>query len=91
MVNEAKYSPRNTFNTLLLHRWYWQGKPENVGQMNDCCSRRPMGLHKYKQKEQIEQLEQHFYGPSDNNEIKRLDERTRTYVNKVRNVMGIAV
>jgi len=69
--------------------WFWKGKPTNVGQMDDCCSIRPMAFHKYKQKKQIEELDQQFYGPADNKEITKLNERTRRYADKVRWAMGI--
>ena len=48
-----------------------------------------MAIHKYKRKEQIEELEQHFYGPNDNKELKRLNEVTRRYADRVRDAMGI--
>ncbi|KAL7535674.1 hypothetical protein ACHAXR_006657 [Thalassiosira sp. AJA248-18] len=68
--------------------WYWAGKPKNVGQMDNCCAIHPMAVHKYKQKEQIEVLEEQFYGPSNNKELKKLNERTRRYADKVRKAMG---
>lgn len=74
---------------LQPFRWYWAGKSKSVGQMDDCCAVRPMGIHKYKQKHQIVSLEQQFYGPANNKELKNLNERTRRYADKVRRAMGI--
>mmetsp|Transcript_38318 Transcript_38318/g.70297 ORF Transcript_38318/g.70297 Transcript_38318/m.70297 type:complete len:482 (+) Transcript_38318:26-1471(+) len=68
--------------------WYWQGKPANRGQMENCCAVRPMGMHKYKRREQIEVLEKQFYGPTNNKELSKLNERTRRYADKVRKAMG---
>jgi len=48
-----------------------------------------MGIHKYKRKNLIEQLDQQFYGPPENNELKKLNQRTRRYADKVRKAMGI--
>ena len=50
---------------------------------------RLMATHKYKQKWQIDSLDQQFYGPADNKELTKLDERTRRYADKVRKAMGI--
>ena len=57
--------------------------------MEDCCARRPMGIHKYKSKEKIESLDIQFYGLPDNKELTRLNERTRRYAEKVRTELGI--
>lgn len=57
--------------------------------MEDCCSVHPMGIHKYKQKWQIELLDQQFYGLANNKEIAKLKERERRYVDKVRKAIGI--
>mmetsp|Transcript_30010 Transcript_30010/g.62727 ORF Transcript_30010/g.62727 Transcript_30010/m.62727 type:complete len:462 (+) Transcript_30010:73-1458(+) len=69
--------------------WFWLNKPANAGQMENCCAIRPMGMHKYKNKWQIEMLEEQFYGPTNNKEITKLNERTRRYVDKVRGAMEI--
>ncbi|KAL7541434.1 hypothetical protein ACHAXR_010932 [Thalassiosira sp. AJA248-18] len=68
--------------------WFWKGKPKNAGQMENALAIRPIGLHKYKTDFEIRELEQHFYGPPDNKVLKRLDPRTKTYVNKVRKAIG---
>jgi len=69
--------------------WYWKNKPKGTGEMEDCCARRPMGIHKYKSKEKIESLDIQFYGLPDNKELTRLNERTRRYAEKVRTELGI--
>ena len=71
-----------------MFRWYWKGKPENAGQMENAISDHPIGLHKYKQDFEIRELEQHFYGPPDNKFIKKMDPRTKAYVQKVRKALG---
>ena len=83
---------------VALKCWYFadgrslsqsrKNKPENVGQLEECCSIRPMGIHKYKQTHQIEQLDDQFYGPSNNKELTRLKGKTRRYADKVRRAMG---
>ena len=73
----------------MSFRWYWEGKPANRGQMENCCAVRPMGVHKYKRREQIEVLEKQFYGPTDNKELSKLNERSRRYADNVRRAMGI--
>mmetsp|Transcript_28324 Transcript_28324/g.58023 ORF Transcript_28324/g.58023 Transcript_28324/m.58023 type:complete len:444 (-) Transcript_28324:237-1568(-) len=69
--------------------WYWKGKPKNAGQMDECCAVRPIAIHKYKYSSQMEKLEQQFYGPRDNPNIRKLSDRSRRYVTKVRRAMGI--
>ena len=64
-------------------------QPSNAGQMEDCCSPQPVGIHKYKRAEQIRALDQQFYGPPENAEVKRLRGATRRYVDRVRAAMGI--
>lgn len=56
--------------------------------MENSIAFRPIGLHKYKSVPEIQELEQHFFGDPGNKFIKRLDERTKTYVKKVRKAMG---
>ena len=86
--------PLNYFSTkshtlILYFRWYWKGKPANIGQLEECCAVHPMATHKYKQKWQIDSLDQQFYGPAGNKELTKLNERTRRYADKVRKAMGI--
>lgn len=50
---------------------------------------RPMGFHKYKALWWMKLLEEQFYGPANNKEVTKLNERTRGYVEKVRRAMGI--
>lgn len=57
--------------------------------MGDCCARRPMGIHKYKDKHRIQSLDDQFYGPDNNNELKKLKKPAREYAEKVRKEMGI--
>ena len=56
--------------------------------MENSISFRPIGLHKYKTEGEIYELEQQFFGPADSKQIARLDERSKTYVKKVRKAMG---
>ncbi|KAL7548506.1 hypothetical protein ACHAWF_011798 [Thalassiosira exigua] len=70
--------------------WYWQGKPKGIAEMEDCCAHRPMGIHKYKLRKLIEELDQQLYGPAGNKELKRLKARDRRYVDKVRRAMGLS-
>ena len=79
-------------------RWFWKGKPKNRGQLDDCCSVRPMGFHKYKKREEIERLDQQFYGPANNKALEDVVKqvrnvadkpRVRAYFGKVRRAMGI--
>jgi len=56
--------------------------------MENTIAVRPIGLHKYKTSEEIQQLEDQFFGPPDNKELMRLNPRTKTYVKKVRKAMG---
>ena len=71
--------------------WFWKGKPENAGQMEDCCAVRPLGVHKYKQTWMMEGLEKQFYGSVEekNERLRKESDGTRAYVDKVRKAMGI--
>jgi hypothetical protein len=57
--------------------------------MENSITTRPIGIHKYKETRMILELEQQFYGPANNREIKRLNPRSRTYVDKVRKNLGM--
>ena len=69
--------------------WYWKGKPPNIGQEENCCAIHPMGIHKYKNRDQIESVDKQFYGDLSNKELTKLDARTRRYADKVRKALGI--
>ena len=69
--------------------WYWKGKPPNIGQMENCCAHHPIGIHKYKNRDQIESVDKQFYGDLSNKELTKLDARTRRYADKVRKALGI--
>ena len=85
-----KYKDVLTWNrTEQGEWWYWKGKPTNAGQMENAITSRPIGIHKYKATSEIRELEQHFYGPRDNEEILKLKPHAREYVMKVRKAMGI--
>lgn len=72
-----------------VYRWYWRGKPEGAGEMDNAISTRPIGIHKYKETRMIRELDQHFYGPPNNKEIKKLTPRSKAFVDKVRKNLGI--
>lgn len=57
--------------------------------MENSITTRPIGIHKYKDTRMIRELEEQFYGPANNKEIKRLNPRSRAYVDKVRKNLGI--
>mmetsp|Transcript_1136 Transcript_1136/g.2387 ORF Transcript_1136/g.2387 Transcript_1136/m.2387 type:complete len:446 (-) Transcript_1136:1-1338(-) len=69
--------------------WFWKGKPEGAGEMEECCAVRPIGLHKYKMTNEILEMENQFFGERDNSDYKKLNARTKRYVDKVRKAMGI--
>ncbi len=69
--------------------WFWKGKPEGAGEMEECCAVRPIGLHKYKMTDEILEMENQFFGERDNLDYKKLNARTKRYVDKVRRAMGI--
>ncbi|KAL7513616.1 hypothetical protein ACHAXN_010888 [Cyclotella atomus] len=69
--------------------WYWPGKPDDVGQEEECCAHRPIGLHKYKLPEQIMQVHQQFLGEKDNDDCKRLTAKSKIWVDKVRKALGV--
>lgn len=71
-----------------MRRWYWRGKPQGAGDMDNAISTRPIGLHRYKAASEIRELDQQFFGAADNREIMRLNARTKAYVQKVRKAMG---
>lgn len=88
-ISVAKYKDQLTWNrTEQGEWWYWKGKPKGAGEMENSISIRPIGLHKYKQAGEILELEQQFFGKPDNNFIKRLNDRSKTFVQKVRRAMG---
>jgi hypothetical protein len=60
----------------------------DAGQMENTIAIRPIGIHKYKEPHMIRDLEQHFYGPPENKEIKKLKSCARAYVRKVCKAMG---
>lgn len=77
-------------NPLLIFRWFWKGKPQDAGQEEDCCAHRPIGLHKYKMPEEIVRLDRQFFGSASDEPYKKLNAKTKKYVDKVRNAMGIS-
>ena len=74
---------------VTILRWYWRGKPEGAGEMENAIATRPIGIHKYKETRMIRELDMHFYGPRDNDEITKLNPRSRAFVDKVRKNLGI--
>jgi hypothetical protein len=47
--------------------WYWQGKPQTVGEKDNCCSpHQPLAFHRLKQVGEISEMERILYG-NDNN------------------------
>jgi hypothetical protein len=76
-------------NLSICYRWYWRGKPEGSGQMDNTIATRPIGIHKYKETRMIRELDQQFYGPANNKEIKKLNPRSRAFVDNVRKNLGI--
>lgn len=83
----------NTHAHLHCHvvqsRWFWKGKPQGAGEMENALAIRPIGLHKYKKADQIRELEETFFGPADSKVIRRLNPVSKTYVKKVRTAMGV--
>jgi len=69
--------------------WFWKGKPQGAGEEEECCAHRPIGLHKYKKPQEIQMLDNQFFGDVEGTDYKRLDARTKRYVDKVRKAMGI--
>jgi hypothetical protein len=70
-------------------RWFWRGKPQGAGEMENAIAIRPIGLHKYKKPDQIRELEDTFFGPADSKVISRLKPVAKTFVKKVRKAMGV--
>jgi hypothetical protein len=70
-------------------RWFWRGKPQGAGEMENAIAIRPIGLHKYKKPDQIRELEDIFFGPADSKVISRLKPVAKTFVKKVRKAMGV--
>jgi len=74
--------------------WYWRGKPKEAGQMENTIARRPIGIHKYKQPEEILTLWEEFYGPSGNAAMEKVGwqrhgEVAKKFLLEVRKAMGI--
>eukprot|EP00573_Skeletonema_grethae_P000549 CAMPEP_0201691180 /NCGR_PEP_ID=MMETSP0578-20130828/4415_1 /ASSEMBLY_ACC=CAM_ASM_000663 /TAXON_ID=267565 /ORGANISM="Skeletonema grethea, Strain CCMP 1804" /LENGTH=484 /DNA_ID=CAMNT_0048176337 /DNA_START=16 /DNA_END=1470 /DNA_ORIENTATION=+ len=74
--------------------WYWKGKPEGAGQMENTIARRPIGIHKYKKPEEILTLWEEFYGPSGNDALERVERQkhgvgAKKFLLEVRKAMGI--
>ena len=69
--------------------WFWKGKPEGAGEEEECCAHRPIGLHKYKLPSEIQKMDLQFFGSKDGETYKKLDAKTKRYVDKVRGSMGI--
>lgn len=74
--------------------WYWKGKPEDAGQMENTIARRPIGIHKYKKPEEILRLWEEFYGPSGNDAMERVEMQrhgvgAKKFLLEVRKAMGI--
>lgn len=57
--------------------------------MEECCAHRPIAFHKYKFPGQHRQLEAQFYGPDGNSDIKKMKDREKRYIEKVRKAMGV--
>jgi hypothetical protein len=70
--------------------WFWKGKPQGAGEEEECCAHRPIGLHKYKKPEEIRKLDEQFFWTNGDKEYKRLDAKTKRYVDKVRKAMGLS-
>jgi hypothetical protein len=92
---EREYVIPSRFNNMLTwdrkeqgEWWFWKGKPESVGQGEDCCAYRPIGLHKYKLPSQIMQVQQQFFGDPNNEDYSRLNGKAKRHVEKVRVAMG---
>jgi hypothetical protein len=70
--------------------WFWKGKEPERGQMEECCSDRPIATHKYKHHSQPGHLENQFYGSNgkENKDLWNLTPLDRRYVDKVRKAMG---
>lgn len=84
-----EYVIPSRFNNMLTWNrteqgewWFWRGKPENVGQGEECCAHRPIGLHKYKLESQILQIQQQFFGERYNEDYERLPAKPKKYVDK---------
>eukprot|EP00956_Cyclotella_meneghiniana_P011421 scaffold16029_cov35-Cyclotella_meneghiniana.AAC.1 len=70
--------------------WFWKGEPEGAGEEEECCAHRPIGLHKYKLPSEIQRLDLEFFGSTDGETYKKLDAKTKRYVDQVRGAMGIS-
>ena len=91
-ITIAKYKDVLTWNrTEQGEWWYWKGKPKGAGEMEDTIAVHPIGLHKYKQPEEIRDMNMQFFGPKTkgNKNLARLDPRSRRFVDKVRKAMGV--
>ena len=69
--------------------WFWKGKEQERGQMEECCAHRPIAFHKYKFPVQHQVLEAQFYGPENGEHYKKLKPINKRYVDKVRKAMNI--
>lgn len=95
-THNREYVIPSKFNNMLTWNrtdqgewWFWRDKPDNVGQEEECCAHRPIGLHKYKLPSEIMQVQQQFFGDKKNNDYARLSAKPKRYVDKVRKAMGV--
>ena len=89
-VIPSKFNSMLTWNrTEQGEWWFWRGKPNYVGQEEECCAHRPIGLHKYKLPSQIREVQQQFLGEKDNEHYKKLSAKSKRWVDKVRTAMNI--
>jgi hypothetical protein len=95
-THNREYVIPSKFNNMLTWNrtdqgewWFWRDKPDNVGQEEECCAHRPIGLHKYKLPSEIMQVQQQFFGDTENKDYTRLSAKPKRYVDKVRKAMGV--
>lgn len=91
-ITLSRYKDQLTWNrTEQGEWWYWKGKPKGAGEMENSIAHRPIGLHRYKQPKEIQELDDQFFGPKGNKEMMKLNQRTKAFVEKVRRAMGTDV
>ena len=56
--------------------------------MENTIARRPIGLHKFKNENEIREIDRHFYGPPDNSYIKKMKPYQKAFVMEVRKAIG---
>jgi hypothetical protein len=85
----VSFNRHSHFLSRVHSRWFWRGKPQGAGEMENALAIRPIGLHKYKKADQIRELEETFFGPASSKVMSRLNPVVKTYVEKVRRAMGV--